>query len=79
MKLSFNKIHEYYLFPFETRASLFHYVERVLPEWNLLLIKGKGGGTTHCQETRGVTEEGNTYCIKGRRGGGLRYENKSPS
>ena len=39
-KYSFEKIHEYYLFLFLTRAPLLLYVDRVLPRWNHSLIKG---------------------------------------
>ena len=36
------------------------------------------GGTIHCQLTNGVTDRGNIHCIKGKCGGGQKYETMSP-
>ena len=63
-KLIFEKLHEYSLFPFETRAPLFCYGDRALPGLHVHYSKRLGNGTAHCQLTSGVTEKGNTHCIK---------------
>ena len=41
MKISFEKLHESSLFLFLTQAPLLFHEERVLPRWDLSLIKGR--------------------------------------